>query len=182
MSYSKNILNAIEQLKEAQDNADYYILNVKPKLKNLQIEAYINLSNELQNIKEIIRNYDFLPLEVNVKITDKYDITNHYIVSFDKTTTKIASKYLKGELLFKDNINIETDSSFINNNIIDEAKNELFLAILSVYDDFYMNLNNAIMNVIIGRTNQNNNFYEKEMNQYNIYESFNKKFKKKGKK
>ena len=149
-----------------------------PQLKDIKTQAYINLSNEIQKIKELIINTDFLPLELSFNIVDEFEQENVFIINFQKKITTLQSKYLKGKISFIDNVDINTSESFINEDIDNADNNKLFLCILSIYDEFILKLDKSLTAYIIRRTNQNNNFYTTSMNEYDVFVKFNKKFNK----
>ena len=175
---NKSIETSLLKFIKTQENLDKYYTNIVPQLKDIKIQAYINLSNEIQKIKELILNTDFLPLELSFNIVDEFEQENVFIINFEKKITTLQSKYLQGKLSFIDNVNITASESFISENIDNADNNKLFLCILSIYDEFILKLDKSLTDYIIRRTNQNNNFYTTSMNEYDVFVKFNKKFNK----
>lgn len=173
---NKSIETSLLKFIKTQENLDNYYSTIVPQLKDIKTQAYINLSNEIQKIKELIINTDFLPLELSFNIVDEFEQENVFIINFKKKITTLQSKYLKGKISFIDNVDINTSESFINEDINNADNNKLFLCVLSIYDEFVLKLNKSLTDYIVRRTNQNNNFYTTSMNEYNVFVKFNKKF------
>ncbi|RGM75413.1 hypothetical protein [Agathobacter rectalis] len=173
---NKSIETSLLKFIKTQENLDNYYSTIVPQLKDIKTQAYINLSNEIQKIKELIINTDFLPLELSFNIVDEFEQENVFIINFQKKITTLQSKYLKGKISFIDNVDINTSESFIDENINNADNNKLFLCILSIYDEFVLKLNKSLTDYIVRRTNQNNNFYTTSMNEYNVFVKFNNKF------
>lgn len=173
---NKNIEASLLKFIKTQENIDNYYSAIVPQLKNIKVQAYVNLSNEIQKIKELIINTDFLPLGLSFDIVDEFEQENVLLINFQTKITTLQSKYLPGKLSFIDNVDINTSESFINENINNADNNKLFLCVLSIYDEFILKLNKSLNDYIIKRTNQNNNFYTTSMNEYDVFVKFNKKF------
>lgn len=173
---NKSIETSLLKFIKTQENLDNYYSTIVPQLKDIKTQAYINLSNEIQKIKELIINTDFLPLELSFDIIDEFEQENVFLIHFQKKITTLQSKYLQGKLSFIDNVDMNTSESFINENINNADNNKLFLCVLSIYDEFVLKLNKSLTDYIVRRTNQNNNFYTTSMNEYNVFVKFNKKF------
>ena len=89
---NKNIETSLLKFIKTQENLDNYYSTIVPQLKNIKVQAYVNLSNEIQKIKELILNTDFLPLELSFNIVDEFEQENVFIINFEKKITTLQSK------------------------------------------------------------------------------------------
>ena len=81
---NKSIETSLLKFIKTQENLDNYYSTIVPQLKDIKTQAYINLSNEIQKIKELIINTDFLPLELSFNIVDEFEQENVFIINFQK--------------------------------------------------------------------------------------------------
>ena len=54
---NKSIETSLLKFIKTQENLDNYYSTIVPQLKYIKTQAYINLSNEIQKIKELIINH-----------------------------------------------------------------------------------------------------------------------------